>query len=349
MNLERFQRERAPCWADLDARVARARGRAERLGPEGVRALGALYREAAADLAFARRAFPGDPVVDRLERLVGAGRAAVYQGSARRVSVWRFFSRGYWEAVREDPWALVLAWVLLLAPAVLAWVWAGDDPAAALGVVPAMFQGAADPPVGGRGLVGGAAAAFSSQVFVNNVEVSFVAFAGGIAAGLGSAVVLLSNGLELGAVGGLAAGAGNLRSFVDLVTPHGVLELSCTVVAGAAGLRLGRPLVDPGSRRRREALVAEARRSVLIVLGTVPWLGVCGLVEGFADPAALGLGGVLGLGLGLGALYWWLVLWRGRPVRDEPDVWPGGKRQRTPRAAGRRVPRPGRHRSRAVG
>jgi len=303
--------------------VAQARGRAERLGPDGLRALGGLYRQAAGDLAFARRAFPGDPVVDRLERSVGAGRAMVYQGSAqRRMSLWRFFSRDYWEAVREDPWALVLAWVLLLAPAVLAWVWAGDDPAGALGVVPAMFQGAADPPVGGRGLVGGAAAAFSSHVLVNNVEVSFVAFGGGIAAGLGSAVVLLFNGLELGAVGGLAAGAGNLRSFVGLVTPHGVLELSCTVVAGAAGLRLGRPLVDPRSRRRGEALVIEARRSVLMVLGTVPWLGICALVEGFADPASLGLGGVLGIGLGLGALYWSLVLWRGRPVKGEPGVWP---------------------------
>jgi uncharacterized membrane protein SpoIIM required for sporulation len=320
--LKRFEYERGPAWADLDARVARARGRTERLGPDGVRALGALYRQAAGDLAFARRAFPGDPVVDRLERSVGAGRAAVYQGSARRISVWRFLHRGYWEVVREDPWALGLAWVLLLCPAVLAWIWAGTDPAGALGVVPAMLQGAADPPVAGRGLVGGTAAAFSSHVFVNNVQVSFVAFGAGVIAGLGSAVVLLFNGLELGAVGGLAAGAGNLRSFVGLVTPHGVLELSCTVVAGAAGLRLGRPLVDPGSRRRSEALVTEARRSVLMVLGTVPWLGVCGLVEGFADPGALGLGGVLGLGFGLGAVYWSLVLWRGRPVTGERHAWP---------------------------
>jgi uncharacterized membrane protein SpoIIM required for sporulation len=141
-----------------------------------------------------------------------------------------------------------------------------------------------------------------------------MAFGAGLAAGLGSALVLVSNGAILGAVGGVAAGAGNLRPFVDLVTPHGVLELSCIVVAGASGLRLGWAIVSPGPRRRGVALREEARRTVLVVLGTAPWLVVAGLVEGFADPAALGLGGVLGMGFGLGALYWALVVWRGRAV-----------------------------------
>jgi uncharacterized membrane protein SpoIIM required for sporulation len=312
VNLDRFQGDREASWAELDDRLRTAGSRPERLGADGVRRLGTLYRGAAADLAYARRAFPGDPVVARLERVVAAARASVYDAGGRRMSVWRFLHRGYWQLVREAPWALILAWALLLAPAVLAWVWALSDPGGALGLVPAKFQGAADPPAGGRGLGGADAAAFSSGVFTNNVQVALVAFAGGIAGGLGSALSLVFNGALLGAVGGLAAGAGNLRNFVDLVTPHGVLELSCTVVAGAAGLRLGRPLVDPGHRRRGEALVAEGRRAVLMALGTIPWLGVCGIVEGFAHPRALGLGGVLALGFGLGALFWGLVLWRGR-------------------------------------
>jgi uncharacterized membrane protein SpoIIM required for sporulation len=317
VNLERFEQERSPRWDELDEHVAAAQGRPERLGPAGVRELGTLYREAAADLAYARRAFPGDPVVSRLERSVGTARATVYQGTGRRLSVWAFLSRDYWRAIREDPWALALAWGLLVVPAALAWLWAQHDPAGAVGIIPADFQGAADPPAGGRGLGGSDAAAFSSSVFTNNVRVTLLAFAAGIAAGLGSALVLAFNGLLLGAVGGLAAGAGNLRGFVDLVTPHGVLELSCIVVGGTAGLRLGRALIDPGPGPRRDALVIAARRAVLLALGTVPWLAVCGLVEGFAQPDALGLAGVLAVGFGLGALFWGLVLWRGRPVTAE--------------------------------
>jgi uncharacterized membrane protein SpoIIM required for sporulation len=325
MNLERFLREGSERWDELDRLVARAGRRAERLGPDGVRTLGARYREAAADLALARRRFPGDPVVDRLERTVAGARTLVYEGGGRRASLRWFATRGYWRAVAERPRALAASWALLLVPAALAWLWASSDPAGALGLVPGALQGAADPPAGGRGLSGELAAAFSTQVLVNNVQVTILAFALGLTAGLGTALVVASNGVILGAVGGLAAGSGALRPFVDLVTPHGVLELSCVVVAGAAGLRLGWALVEPGPRTRGEALQAEGRRTVLVVLGTAPWLAVCALVEGFAQPAALGLGGVLAVGFGLAAVYWGLVAWRGRP--DAPATpAPGASR-----------------------
>ena len=72
MSLESFEAERGPAWRRLREALDRARGRPERLGPDGVRELGSLYRAAAADLAYARRRFPGDPVVGRLEALVVA-------------------------------------------------------------------------------------------------------------------------------------------------------------------------------------------------------------------------------------------------------------------------------------
>ena len=67
----------------------------------------------------------------------------------------------------------------------------------------------------------------------------------------------------------------------------------------------------------RVALAAEARIAVEIVLGTAPWLVLAGLVEGFITPRGLGLGPVIVIGASLGAVYWALVLWRGRPARDD--------------------------------
>jgi hypothetical protein len=58
--------------------------------------------------------------------------------------------------------------------------------------------------------------------------------------------------------------------------------------------------------------------AVEIVLGTAPWLVLAGLVEGFITPRGLGLGTVIVVGASLGAVYWGLVLWRGRPARDDP-------------------------------
>ena len=320
MTLERFLAEREAAWQELDALARAARRRPERLGPERVRRLGALYRAAAADLALARRRFPGDPVVARLEGLVGRARHLVYDTRARRGSIVGFLTRDYWRLVAERPVALAVSAVLLFAPATLSASWALRDPAAATGLVPGQFRDVVEEERPWRDLEPGEQAAFSSFVFTNNIRVSLVAFAGGIAVGLVTALVLVFNGVLLGAVGGLMVEAGNARGFVELVTAHGVLELTCVVVAGAAGLRLGWAIVEPGRLPRRVSLLREARRTVAIVIGTAPWLVLAGVVESLrAEWAQLGLWAVLGVGFGLGALYWALVVARGRrPRAGEP-------------------------------
>lgn len=312
MKLDRFVEERRPGWTGLEALLRDAGAKPERLGPERLRRLGGLYRAAAADLAFARRAFPHDPVTRRLERLVLDGRQAVYADHGGRRSVWWFLATGYWRRVLERPWALVAAAVLLLAPLALAAVWAIDDPAAAIGVVPTEFRGAAEPGGGPGGLSAGDQAALSSTIFTNNIRVTFLAIAGGIFAGLGTAAVLIFNGGFLGAILGLTVENGSSADFVELVVPHGVLELSCIAVAAAAGLRIGWALVEPGTLTRGQSLRREARPAMEIVLGTMPWLVVAGLVEGFVTGSLGGLSGAIVVGGGLGVAFWGLVAWRGR-------------------------------------
>jgi len=106
-----------------------------------------------------------------------------------------------------------------------------------------------------------------------------VAFAGGITGGIATALALLYNGLLLGVIGGLMGQAGNGVGFIDLVTAHGVLELSCILVGGAAGLSLGWSIISPGLRTRRDSLQREAVEALLLVLGTAPWLVIAGIVH----------------------------------------------------------------------
>src|SRR4051794_41637689 len=103
MNLDRFVAERSARWDDLERLAGRAGARPERLGPDRVRRLGALYREAAGDLAYARRRFAGDPVQARLESLVGRARVLVYGAPARRPALLGFLAPGYWRAGAEGP------------------------------------------------------------------------------------------------------------------------------------------------------------------------------------------------------------------------------------------------------
>jgi len=313
LTLTHFLDERASVWGELEELVRAAGRRSRGLDSDRVLRLGELYRSAAADLAVARQRWPGDPAVRRLDELVARARHLVYAAPHRRLSALGFFATGYWRLVAARPLMLAVSALLLFAPAALAAGWAVDDPGAAGGLVPAQYRSVAEPRTQGTdlGLSADEEAGTAAEIFTNNIRVTFGAFAGGITGGVLTAAVLLFNGVLLGAVAGLAWGAGNSRPFVELVVAHGVLELSCIVVAGAAGLRLGWALIAPGRLPRGLAVGQEARRAVLIALGTAPWLVVAGLVEGFLTPSGLGLARAIAIGACLGTVYWSLVLWRG--------------------------------------
>ena len=306
-----FAARRAPDWEELDALLERAGNRPERLGPDGVLRLGALYRAAAADLAFARRALPHDPARRRLEDLVARGRRAVYADERRRARPLAFLADGYWRAVVQSPAALGLATALFVVPAALALVWALSDPDAALGLVPGEFRQAVEP-VGDTGMSRAEAAVFSSQVLTNNIQVALLAFALGVTAGLGTAAILAYNGLTVGVLAGGAIGAGNGVAFVEFIFAHGLLELSLIWVAGAAGLRMGWAIISPGPRPRGVALVTEGRTAIAIATGTIPWFVLAGLIEGFVTRSGFGLAGGLVVGLLAAGAYWGLVVVRGR-------------------------------------
>ncbi len=258
----------------------------------------------------------------RLEALVRQGRQAVYDVRTRRGSIVRFFVIDYWRLITARRKALLVAFVLLFGSAALAALWGVHDPAAATGIVPQQFRPALQPGHPWHDMSPAQQTAFTSEVFTNNIQVTLVAFAGGITGGIATALALLYNGLQLGVIGGLMGQAGNGVGFVDLVTAHGVLELSCILVAGAAGLSLGWSIISPGLRTRRASLQREAVQALLLVVGTAPWLVIAGIVEGNrANLAESGLGAVIGTGVGLGIVFWGLVLWRGRvrsPLTDEP-------------------------------
>jgi uncharacterized membrane protein SpoIIM required for sporulation len=314
MTLDSFLGTRRDRWSELAGLVRAGGRRPEKLGPEGVRRLGALYRSTAADLALARREFAGEPVVTQLTELVGGARPLVYANERRVGSLREFVSHEYWRRVRERPVPLLVAALLLFGTWGLAGVWAWRDPGAALAVAPDEFRSWTEPQDDRPEPTTEESAAFASQLFTNNVRVAILAFAAGIAAGLGSAFVLVFNGLILGVVSGLAADAGNGDLLLEWIPAHGILEISCIVVAGAAGMRMGWALVAPGRRHRGAALAAEARPAAEIVLGTAAWLVIAGFIEGFVSPSGIGLGARVVVGLVAAGAFWGLVIWRGRPT-----------------------------------
>jgi uncharacterized membrane protein SpoIIM required for sporulation len=115
------------------------------------------------------------------------------------------------------------------------------------------------------------------------------------------------NGAMLGAFAGIMTHAKQHGNFWPGILPHGIVELSETCLAGAAGLSLGWALLAPGDYRRRDAIVLAARDSVGLIIGGVFLLIFAGLVEGFLSHSMLAKPVKIGFGLASGiALYGYL-------------------------------------------
>ncbi|MGZ4675092.1 MAG: stage II sporulation protein M [Acidimicrobiia bacterium] len=337
MDRDTFVAERDARWHELDALVHS--GRALRRDPVAIRRLAELTRHVAADLALARRRFPDDPLVDTLSRRLLAARQRLLGLDRPRPHVVHFVTTGYWRRVRERPLVLLVAFLFLMGPWMLSAVWATKEPAKARGLVPGGAESVVHRNRADFGLSAGDKAAASSAIFTNNIRVAFLAFALGIAAGIGAMLLLGYQGVVLGATFGLTIHVGNAGPLFEFVFPHGVLELSCIIVAGAAGMRMGWALVAPGYRTRVAALREEAAGAVEMVIGTALVLVLCGIVEGSLSTSGIGIPAGITVGLVLGGGFWTLVFWRGRPPAPAVAAAPvGGEIAVRPRAVTSALP-----------
>jgi uncharacterized membrane protein SpoIIM required for sporulation len=130
--------------------------------------------------------------------------------------------------------------------------------------------------------------------------------------GLGSVYILFFNGLMLGAVSVACEQAGMAVPLWSFVVPHGSLELPAIVIAGAAGLRVGKGMLFPGIYRWKDSVAQAGGEAARLVSGVIPMLFVAGCLEGFFSPSAAPVALKFAVG---GGLFFLLLLWLFRPIR----------------------------------
>lgn len=315
-SVERFQQQRIARWRQLEQLLIQGHGqqsgrRAGRLDAAHLEALGRLYRLAVSDLAIARRDFPRDRTTRYLDELVTRAHPAVYrpEGNTLR-DVGRFAVYGFPRLFRET-WRFTLAAFLLFAvPFLLVFALTLIDPAAARMVLPGspvvegIEQGQSWLEIERR-----ERPLMASFIATNNIQVTFLAFAGGVAFGLGTVWVMINNGLQIGAIAALASVNGLGSDLLAFVSPHGGIELSVIFIAGGAGLRLGWALLRPGLLPRMQALAAAGQVAIRLMAGCVPLLLIAGTIEGFLSPSGLPEYVRMLIGLGILVLFYaWLLL-----------------------------------------
>ncbi|MFH8370917.1 stage II sporulation protein M [Streptomyces sp. NPDC018031] len=285
MDLDVFVAAHRAEWERLDTLVRR-----RHLTGAEVDELVALYRRAGTHLSLIRTIAPDTHPAGALTSLVARARSAVT--GARKAS-WRdaaaFFAAGFPAAVyRTRHWWIPTAVLSLTVAALIGW-WIGTH---------AEVQASIAAPERLRDLTrpGGEyetyysshpATSFAAQVWTNNAQAVALCLVLGAFLGLPVVAVLLANMFNLGIGIGLMGAAGRLDTFLGLVIPHGLLELTAVFIAAGTGLRLGWTVIDPGPRPRRTALAREGRAALGMAMGLAAVLLVAGLIEAFVTPSGL--------------------------------------------------------------
>jgi len=318
---DRFRLEREGEWKRLEAIVTRIeRGRLRGVSDEDLLALPALYRTAVSSLAVARETSLDAETLLWLEGLTRRAWFIVY-GPRAGLGDWlmRFFGGGWGASVRALHSEILIALALMIAGTIVGWLLVASDPDWYYALMP----GGMGPRVPGasravlmntlfgqqdqKGL-----AVFAAALFSNNAQVAILAFALGFAFGLPSALLLIQNTTMLGALLWLYHGQGLTLEIVGWLSVHGTTELYAILLAGAAGLHIGRAMAFPGEASVLDAAAAAGRRSAQVMVGVVLMLIVAGLLEGFARQLIDNTAGRLIVGIFM-LVFWtaYFFVWRG--------------------------------------
>jgi uncharacterized membrane protein SpoIIM required for sporulation len=305
--------KRRPYWDRLSWLLNQAaQGGVRRLSPAELRETALLYRQAASDLSTLRQDSTARAYADLVNQLLARAHNIIY--SSRRKGfrkIFEFLRDGYPALVQRHFRYVMLSLVIMLSGGALGTVLTLARPQFMRHMLgPEMVDTIEHNKMWTESIVGVEPAA-SSAIMTNNLSVCFLAFAGGIVFGLGAIWSMFNNGMLLGVVGVACAQHGMALDLWSFVAPHGSLELPSIILAGAAGLRLGRGVVFPGIYRWRDSIALAGVESTRMVAGIIPLLVIAGSLEGFFSPSAAPHWLKFTVG---GTLFTLLLVWLFRPV-----------------------------------
>ncbi|NUO99889.1 MAG: stage II sporulation protein M [Nonomuraea sp.] len=328
MDIDAFVTAHRPVWDRLDHLV---KHRSSLTGAE-VDELVDLYQRVSTHLSIVRSSSRDAMLTGRLSALVARARSAV---TGAHTPAWRELARFFTVsfpvvAYRARWWWLATALAsVAVAWALGAWVAGSPDVQASIASPDEISQ-----------LVNhdfadyyseNPAASFASRVWINNAWVSAQVIIYAILLGVPIPFILYSNAENVGVSAGLMASRDKLDIFFGLIMPHGLLELTGVFLAAGVGLRLGWTVIDPGPRRRMEALAEQGRAVMSVALGLVVVLFVSGLIEAFVTPSGLPTAARIGIGvLAEAAFLAYVIVFGRRALRENetgdleraPDVAP---------------------------
>lgn len=313
---EHFREARKTDWAELEALL-------NLMDKSGVRSLEAddvlklpkLYRGALSALSVARATSLDQNVIAYLESLCTRAYYRLYGtqvGLGKRLLAFLSFD---WPRAAQRLWKDTVVSALIVLISTLAaylliqsnpdWFYSFVDPSLAGDRTPAASTDALrstlyDRPEDASGL-----GIFASFLFSHNSRVAIFAFALGFAFGIPTIFFMMSTGFMLGGFIALFASRGLGYEIGGWLIIHGSTEILAIILAGGAGLHIGRAIAFPGQLSRTQSAARAGQLSGLLMVGVVIMLLFAGLLEGYARQ--LITEDILRYSIGVGMLILWMV------------------------------------------
>jgi uncharacterized membrane protein SpoIIM required for sporulation len=325
VNATRFRTAHEPDWVRLEELVAIMEKRSiRRLSDDDLLALPGLYRSTLSSLSVARDTSLDRALINYLEQLSTRAYFQIYgvQTPAGR-QITRFFGQAWPEAVRALWRETLICVVLTIGAAILAFILIRSDPSWFYSIIPDALAAGRDPSASPEFLRSTIydgqkdwLLTFATFLFTHNSQVAMFAFALGFALAVPTILLILYNGLMLGAIFAVFASKGLGPNMAAWLMIHGTTEIFAICISGAAGIRIGMAVAFPGRLSRMEAVVRAGRLAATAMIGVVVMLGIAGVLEGVGrqtilDDALRALIGAVMLAAWLVYFYAWPI-WRSR-------------------------------------
>lgn len=288
----RFRQEREGDWRKLESLLNKIerKGSLRRIPYQDLLALPVLYRSTLSSLSVARAMSLDRALTDYLEGLCVRAYFFVYGPRTTLLGRVRRFFLDQWSAAVRGLWRETLVAGLLTLLGVAAGYWlTHTEPDWFYAFIPKDLASGRDPAASAQALratlydteaVKQPLTLFAAFLFTHNAQIAIFAFALGFALCVPTAMLMIYNGLMLGAFLAVFAAKGLGFEAGGWLMIHGVTELFAVTLAGAAGFRIGWSVVFPGRRARLEAAAEAGRHGATVMVGVVVMLMVAGALEG---------------------------------------------------------------------
>jgi len=118
-------------------------------------------------------------------------------------------------------------------------------------------------------------------ITLNNLRVSGLIFASGVFFCLGSFYLLYTNAMMLGCFQYFFIARGLFVDSFLSIWIHGTIEISCIIIAGTAGVVMGKGYLFPATLSRKQAFIKSAGSGIKIFIGILPLIILAGFLESF--------------------------------------------------------------------